>query len=718
MAGKKQRMGLRVILLMALISLGWTIIPGTSLAQVFIAAKKSKADYVGRGEALGKNGKGDVRLRLTLSERGKTLTDLEIRNIDAKRSVWDTIPGNGAWLMVVTQKGRRLSRSNGDIRIYLKSNREVFDLFIEDDGSVSKGRAHYRLTAFFSDGFRKEFVIGDAPYTERVKAQVYIAEEKSTADYVGQGERLLGNGTGDVHVRLVLGSRGKTVSGFEIQNMNGRFSLWDTFSGNNTWLMAVTRNGKILNRFNGEITIPLGSDREVFDLFMEDNGSVREGRTHYKLTVFFGDESRREFTVGPIRLAEAPRAQVHIAEEKAAADYVGRGEILRANGNGDVRLRMVLSARGRTLTGLEMRNINGQHAVWDTTPGNGIWLIALSQKGRILNSPDGAIGVYLGSGQEVFDLFVEDNGSVRKGRTHYKITALFSDDSKGEFAVRQAKGADATTAQVHIAEKKSASDYVGKGETLRANGKADARFQVILGAQGKTLTGLEIRSTKGKRSVWDTTPGNGAWLAAVTQKGLLLNSSSGEIRVSLVSSRDVFDLFVEDNGSIADGHTDYKLIASFSDGSKKEFPVGPAPRTETPKAQVHIAEKKSKADYVGRGEILKGNGSRDVRFRLVLRAKGNTLIGLEIRNMNGQESVWDTFPGNGAWLAAVTQKGRVLNSPSGEIGIYFRSRLEVFDIFVEDNGSVRDGRTHYKLTAFFSDGTRRELLVRYRHPMR
>jgi len=583
MAKKKQRTSLMVIYLITLFWLGWSLIPETSFAQVFIAAKKTKSDYVGKGERLRKNGKSDVRLRFTLSEKGKTLTDIEIRNIDGRRALWDTIPGNGVWLVAVTQKGRVLSRSNGDIMIRLKSSREVFDLFIEDNGSIRKGRARYKLTAFFSDGFRKEFVIGDTPYTETVKAQVYIAEERGTADYVGQGELLRPNGTGDVHVRLVLGARGKTVSGFEIQNINGRFSLWDTFSGNNTWLMAVTQNNKILNRFNGEITVHIGSDGEVFDLFLEDTGSVREGRTHYKLTVFFSDESRREFTIGPIRDPESTSAQIHIAEEKSVADYVGRGEILRPNGNEDMRFRLVLNAQGRTLTGLEIINIETRQSLWDTSPGNGIWLIAVSQKGRLLNSPDGEIGIYIGSEQEVFDLFVEDNGSVGEGGANYKVSAHFSDGSKKEFAVRQAPSTETTT--------------------------------------------------------------------------------------------------------------------------------------ETKKAQVHIAEKKSKADYVGKGEILKGNGSNDVRFRLVLSAKGKTLIGLEIRNRNGQDSVWDTSPGNAAWLMAVTQKGRLLNSPSGEIGIYFRSRLEVFDIFVEDNGSVRDGRTQYKLTAFFSDKTRRELLVKDRQPM-
>ena len=246
-------------------------------------------------------------------------------------------------------------------------------------------------------------------------------------------------------------------------------------------------------------------------------------------------------------------------------------------------------------------------------------------------------------------------------------------------------------------------------------------LRLVLSAQGKTLTGLEIKNMKTRQSLWDTSPGNGIWLIALAKKGRLLNNPDGEIGIYLRSGQEVFDLFVEDNGSILEGHTAYKLISSFSDGSKEEFTVRQAPSTETTteptKAQVHIAEKKSKADYVGQGETLKGNNSSDVRFRLVLSAKGKTLIGLEIRNRNGQDSVWDTFPENGAWLMAVTQKCRLLNSPSGEIGIYFRSTLEVFDIFVEDTGSVRDGRTQYKLTAFFSDKTRRELLVKDRQPM-
>ena len=81
---KKQRTSSIVIYVITLFWLGLSLIPEPSFAQVFIAAKKSKSDYVGKSERLGKNGKNDVRLRFTLSEKNKTLTDIEIRNIERK----------------------------------------------------------------------------------------------------------------------------------------------------------------------------------------------------------------------------------------------------------------------------------------------------------------------------------------------------------------------------------------------------------------------------------------------------------------------------------------------------------------------------------------------------------------------------------------------------------------------------------------------------------
>lgn len=111
---------------------------------------------------------------------------------------------------------------------------------------------------------------------------------------------------------------------------------------------------------------------------------------------------------------------------KSNRDMVGRNETFRGNGKTDAIFRAQFSAPNRTVTAVEVRNTSGLRSVWDTRPNNRLWLGGVVIGGRTMNRPDGSVSFRLGSGQNTLDFFVEDNGSIRGGKTNYRMTIFFA----------------------------------------------------------------------------------------------------------------------------------------------------------------------------------------------------------------------------------------------------------------------------------------------------
>jgi hypothetical protein len=138
--------------------------------------------------------------------------------------------------------------------------------------------------------------------------------------------------------------------------------------------------------------------------------------------------------------------------------------------------------------------------------------------------------------------------------------------------------------QVGVVGAPGPRDLVGPYEELRANGQRDAHLRLRLSAPGRTLTGLELRNTNGIFSAWDTIPGNGYWLMAVMTGWQLLHDSQGRlIPLPLPASGEILlDLYVEDNGAIAGGKTDFRLSLLFQDGLRHSLPVSLAAAPPAP----------------------------------------------------------------------------------------------------------------------------------------
>lgn len=111
-------------------------------------------------------------------------------------------------------------------------------------------------------------------------------------------------------------------------------------------------------------------------------------------------------------------------------DYVSPNEQYRGNGKKDAVFQALITAPNQTITGIEVRNTNGQYSVWDTHPNNRFWLGAVVVNGQVKNHSNGSIRFRLGSGKQLLKLYAEDNGSVRGGKTNFRMTVTFTNGKK------------------------------------------------------------------------------------------------------------------------------------------------------------------------------------------------------------------------------------------------------------------------------------------------
>jgi hypothetical protein len=120
----------------------------------------------------------------------------------------------------------------------------------------------------------------------------------------------------------------------------------------------------------------------------------------------------------------------------ASVDLVGGSESIAPDGQMDASISVRVDSGG-TLTAIQVSNVDGQAAVWDTIPGNSVWVIGVADKEdpqKLLNGADGSIEIKVDKPREYL-LYFSDNGAVRDGKTDFAVTLTFKDGNKKEIPV-------------------------------------------------------------------------------------------------------------------------------------------------------------------------------------------------------------------------------------------------------------------------------------------
>lgn len=258
-------------------------------------------------------------------------------------------------------------------------------------------------------------------------------------------------------------------------------------------------------------------------------------------------------------------------------DYVEQSENLARDGVADWAFPIRLIGSG-TVIGISINNTNGVRSIWDTYPGNGMWLTAVVVSGRLMNNSDGSVRFDV-NGTTDLDLYVAENGSLSDGNTNYIITVTFLDGRTVTI-----KPANNTTGTIPMGGGSAISGYqppyqttnadiVGPNKSLQGDGDKDWVFPITLSGIQQTITGITIQNTDGIYSLWDTIPGSVSWLIGVTDRnGRILNSRDGSVSFNISGPTDLY-LYVCDNGSLGSENTNYRVIITLKDGSTIERDV-------------------------------------------------------------------------------------------------------------------------------------------------
>jgi len=486
-------------------------------------------------------------------------------------------------------------------------------------------------------------------------------------------------------------------------------AIWDTTPGNGIWGMEVRdSSGEILSGSNDQLSMTPFLGGMGIEISVAGNGAIASGGK-FTLTAQFIDNSKSSasITLQPVEVESRVSLLSARWGSKGPRDLTGKNENLRGDGNTDNRVYLELDGEG-TLVSLEVYNIaDGKStAMWDTIPGNGRWAVAVVEGNKILNRSDGSIKLDL-TGRTDLDLWMTDNGKIGDGRNRFETILHFSDGSHQRVKIENPQTV-ATTGQSKGLEitfmEKGNRDIVGRDERLSVNGKTDWRLGIVLESSG-TVVEMKVTNVKGPDGGWDTIPENGKWLLAVTRpNGEILNRSDGSVRIPVTSSSN-YVLWLEDNESLGNSETRSVLTVTYDDGRKMEQEIQSlslANDSDNGDFLEAALVGTGNADYVGKGENLHGNQSRDSRFDIRFRGSGTLKVIRLVNLTKGGE--WDTIPGNGKWLIAVKQPGgSILNSPKGSVRLSVDGTASL-ELWVEDNGTLDDPDSAFSISLTFSNG--------------
>lgn len=212
----------------------------------------------------------------------------------------------------------------------------------------------------------------------------------------------------------------------------------------------------------------------------------------------------------------------------------------------------------------------------------------------------------------------------------------------------------------------------------------------------------------GSAYFFNPTTGEGVNMSA----GMVVEASDGVFAKPEPMTNENWAELIDDEGLNLTAPTEIVKLPS-----PEDEPVNPAgmdvldPRTAvyTPDVPARLTavetQLKTDRDHVSRGEAVRGDGHPDAAFIAEAHAPGKTITKIAINNVGGQFSVWDTQPRNGHWLAAIEVGGRKVTLSDGSVSFPLGPAPVRIVAYCQNNRAIGDGRTAFRMTVSFADGT-------------
>jgi hypothetical protein len=586
---------------------------GLSLAQNtprgeshFVGLKKS--DRVGKESAY-PDGKPDVVFSLKFFPRPNepTVTDIEIRTTAGPSGRWTATGKGGAVGYLGIARSKRpsiiVNPKGGPLKLTPRVGDDLL-LFVTDDGRFSRKDRRYLIKVTQSDGKSWSVPVTDEPVSQQagtpVSAGTYPVrmsarlEGLSRYDAVNPGKTIKGDDKADGLFRLTVEAKDKEITAIQIRNADGVASVWDTVPGSKHGAIGValrSEPARLLNHRDGSIRIKV-QDRVNLNLYVADNGSIKDGNTRYRVTVNFSDggiswspvqriSARAETPPRPEPRREATVNFLGTWLGFVSTDAVGPYPQMKPDSEADAVFGLDIEARPeKEITGIEIHSLANPERRWGTggtSPGNWGLAVAYQNAPRVLlNKTDGSVRIPVEKRVQLY-LYAADPGDLKTSSDRLRMIVHFADGSSYQQLVRRplaststvvpgTGGAPAARGLITCEFRGFIADLVNTSTRPGKDGYLDGTFIMRLKVKDKKLTKVVVRGTDGsvRWSSQAKPPVMFLGVALYPKIYKLVNSKPGPLKVPIAGRRTIY-LYAADNGLLSDPNARLTVEVTFSD---------------------------------------------------------------------------------------------------------------------------------------------------------
>ncbi len=416
----------------------------------------SRYDAVSSDEKITGDDKADGRFVLTVQADQREITAIEIRSVGGRVSRWDTVPGSGnpaIGVSLVSDPTRLLNNRDGTVNVRIKGRLDL-NLFVADNGSISKGETDFRVTLTFADGgvswcrVQKSDITGsvaDRP-TDRSGPRVNFLGTwlgYVSTDAVGKYSGVKPDSEADAVFGLDIEVTPKTeMKGIEISNLSGTGTRWATGKvTTGAWGLGVAHQSgpvTLLNKPDGSVTIPVGK-RAQFYLYAADPGGLSRSVNRLRIVIHLADGSsyqqalRRPLastsTVAP-GTGDPQRAMGLITCEFRGfiADLANTSTRPGKDGYLDGTFILKLKVDKKQMAKVDVKDATGAIRWSSLGRAPAMFLgVAMYPKIYDLANPKGGMVKIPVSGRRTFYLYAADNGLLSDPNSRLTATVTFTD---------------------------------------------------------------------------------------------------------------------------------------------------------------------------------------------------------------------------------------------------------------------------------------------------
>ena len=530
---------------------------GLDVDSIYFNADE-KADVMGAGTSRSADGRTDASFSLGVSG-AQAITEISLRNETTGR-MWSTSPSNSVQLLLVKNSGGNILNPSNRLPITPVLMGADFRLYINDaEGSIPTDADFTVIVRLIDD----QEVTGKT----RVNGLGHTYPYASSTDGISAFEINGADGNNYRHFTLDLNFNNVNVRAIKISGQNYSTNImWDTVERNNVPALKVIDSGNnIMNRRDGTVDFTVRGTQRYALLAYDKDGILADRSAKAKIIISLSDGRTFEREAS-ISNSTAFRDTLSVEYKGTGRyDFTGQDEKMESNARADRQIDAVLQTSG-TIAGVRVRSASSGW-VWDTIPGNGKYLVVLTDdKGRRQNNSDGTVNMRV-NGSTALSLWFDGDNTKKDGP--YTVTFVMSDGQVLEASTGDAPAAATVTKadrSVIFTSAKPALvnlDHVGKNKKRAANGYKDTALNIKITGKGN-IKALALTFDSGKG--WDTlAENNGRWLLGVRESNKILNHNNGAIRIP-VNGTKTYQLLMQDNGDLRKRNGVVHISVTWADG--------------------------------------------------------------------------------------------------------------------------------------------------------